>query len=76
MYRLFAMKDDGRLYQLGSRGWVLRDGTNFPTLADGREFIFESIVPNLPDTVDTFFARVDTAGIIDTTFAVLPIKGE
>lgn len=76
MYRLFALNHFGELYQFGSRGWVLTEGTNFPTLADGREFVFEHIIPDLPNTVDAFFARVDASGIIDMTFAILPMKGD
>ncbi len=71
MYRIFAMGVSGRLYQLGSLGWIVRDGTNFPKLFDVRVFLEGSIIPAVPFEkviVDGYIARVGPDGLIEKTF--------
>ena len=72
MYRLFSMQEDGRLYQLGSSGWVREDGTNFLSLQGIRDFLFETVLPPLPCALDSYIGQVDLDGTILSTEPVIP----
>ena len=72
MYRIFSMGVSGRLYQLGSAGWVDSDGTNFPDHTDVAEFLSDSFTPALPGgepMADSYVARVDPSGLIMSTYS-------
>jgi len=72
MYRIFALSELGWLYQLSSKGWVMRDGAAFTSVSECRFVLDSSFVPALPDgsiAVDAYIAAVDLKGLIITTFA-------
>lgn len=74
MYRIFYLGWSGRLYQLGTNGWVLRDGTSFPTVQAVRDFMREHIVPDPTgesDCADCYIGAVDAEGLIITTFPLM-----
>lgn len=72
MYRIFALSEFGRLYQMNRSGWVVGNGTSFTTVRQARMILNTCIVPALPDgsiAVDGYIAAVDAEGLIITTFA-------
>lgn len=79
MFRLFSMDQEGRLYQLGSQGWVRKDGTTATSVWKIRDFLALKGTPPLPDgqfMVDTYIAQVDAAGLIMKTFPLTPENAE
>lgn len=71
MFRLFCMDNVGRMFQLGSQGWLRSNGTNFPTMSDVRDFVYATMIPAVPNELDAFIARVGADGLITETFPVL-----
>ena len=71
MYRIFALSEHGRLYQLCSLGWAATEGTNFLEVRIARDIFSTTFIPALPDggiIVDGYIAAVDGCGTIITTF--------
>lgn len=71
MYRIFAMSESCRLFQLGSQGWVTTNGSNHASVTFCRKILDEHIVPALPNgeiAVDAYIALVDVEGRIVETF--------
>ena len=77
MYKLLAMDQCGRLYELSSRGWVRSGGTSFPSLPDARKIPEAMMVPPLPGgqyIADSYVGRVDSTGAIVKTFPFIPVE--
>lgn len=72
MYRIFAMSESGRLYELGSKGWVEADGASFSDMSEVRDFLNSTFIPMLPRgelLLDSYVSVVDAEGSIVTTFS-------
>ena len=73
MYRIFGLWPSWGLLQLGSQGWLMLEGTTFPSVEDAREFMrLHVVTPPHGDTdcYDCFVGAVDANGLIITTFAL------
>jgi len=73
MYRIFSMTRDCRMYQLAFDGWSLLDGMDFQSLLYARDFIYETVIDENPNELDSFIAMIDSDGLIETTFPIMPI---
>jgi len=79
MYRIFAMSESCRLFQLSSQGWVVTNGTNHTSLTFCRKILTEHFIPALPNgeiAVDCYIALVDLEGRIISTEEVHPSRTE
>jgi hypothetical protein len=79
MYRIFAMSESCLLFQLGSGGWVVTNGTNHETVTFCRKLLDQHIIPALPNgeiAVDAYIARVDTEGRILETYNYSATRSE
>ena len=79
MYRIFAMSESCRLFQLSSRGWVITSGTNHDNEEFARKILTEHFIPALPNgeiAMDCYIALVDLEGRIITTSEVYPSRTE
>lgn len=75
MYRVFALSEDGWLYQLTKRGWKLNDGSNFQNVRQVWNILNKCGLPELPGNKaiqDSFIASVDSDGTIQATFPLMP----
>jgi len=66
------MDQSGRLFQLGVHGWARGGGTNFPGIEETRDFIYHSVIPDVPEALDSYIALVDDVGMIELTFPIIP----
>jgi len=79
MYRIFALGESGRLYQLSSKGWVVGHGSAFHSVQEARLILATCFVPALPTGEiirDAYIAAVGLGGLIITTFALQTTNAE